>query len=120
MLLLVLAVVIAWTGGDQSERILDPSAESPSGSLIQNVAPWANVDSITRLDSDQAISIDQNLSTPCVVQMPPGRYRVRVSNPHFNGTLEFEVNIVAGESSVVHQKLPDFDLEETFSTVVEM
>ncbi len=119
MLLLVLAVVIAWAGGDQSERILDPSSESPSGSLILNVAPWATVDSITRVDNDQAISIEQDLNTPCVVQLPPGRYRVRVSNPHFNGPLEFEVRIVAGESSVVHKKLPDFDLEETFSAVVE-
>ena len=84
-----------------------------------NVAPWANVDSMTRVDNDQAISIAQDLSTPCVVQLPPGRYRVRVSNPHFNGPLEFEVRIVAGESSVVHKKLPDFDLEETFSAVVE-
>ncbi|MCZ6876604.1 MAG: protein kinase [Acidobacteria bacterium] len=119
MLLLVLAVVIAWAGGDPSERILDPSAESPSGSMILNVAPWANVDSIIRLDNDQAISIDQDLSTPCVVHMPPGKYRVRVSNPHFNGPLEFEVSIVAGESSVVHKKLPNFDLEEAFSAVVE-
>ncbi len=120
MLFLVLAVVIGWSGGGPSENTLDPSAESLSGSLILNVAPWANVDSIIRVDSVQAISIDQDLRTPCVVQMPPGRYRVRVSNPHFKGPLEFEVSIVAGESSVVHTKLPDFDLEETFSAVVEM
>ena len=87
--------------------------------MILNVAPWANVDSIIRVDSDQEISIDQGLSTPCVVQMPPGRYRIRVSNPHFNGPLEFEVSIVAGESSVVHKKLPNFDLEEAFSALVE-
>ncbi|MFQ5930178.1 MAG: protein kinase [Acidobacteriota bacterium] len=118
VVLLVLVVVIWWAGGDQPESELKPLPEIRMGSLILNVAPWANVESIRRLNSVYAISIDQDLSTPCVVPMPGGRYRVRVSNPHFNETLEFEVTIVPGQPSVVHKKLPAFDLEEELSSAI--
>jgi len=113
VVLLLLAAITGWPG-NQAEMALEPLA----GSLILNVVPWAKVDSITRVDTVEAILIDQDLTTPCVVSMPPGQYRVRVSNPYFQGSLEFEVSIVAGEPSVIHKTLPTFDLEQALSTVI--
>ena len=86
------------------------------GSLILNVTPWASVDSITSVDSGETLQIEEELITPCVVPLPPGAYRVRVSNPYF-GPLEFEVNVSEGESSLVNQQLPDFNLEEEISAI---
>jgi serine/threonine protein kinase len=110
VVLLLLAAVTGWPGHQ---------GEPMAGSLILNVVPWANVDSITRVDTVEAILIEQDLITPCVVTMPPGRYRVQVSNPYFQGSLEFEVSITAGEPSVIHKQLPTFDLEQALSAAVE-
>ena len=110
VVLLLLAAVTGWPGNQ---------AEPLAGSLILNIVPWANVDSITRVDTVEESLIEQDLTTPCVVSMPPGQYRIQVSNPYFQGSLEFEVSIVAGKSSVIHKKLPTFDLEQALSTVIE-
>ncbi len=113
VVLLLLAAVTGWPG-NRAETALEPLA----GSLILNIVPWANVDSITRIDTVEAILIEQDLTTPCVVPMPPGEYRIQVSNPYFQGSLEFEVHIVAGEPSVIHKTLPTFDLEQALSAAV--
>lgn len=86
------------------------------GSLVLNVTPWANVDSITSVDSGEKLPIGEGLITPCVVQLPPGAYRVRVSNPYF-GSLEFEVGVSEGEPTLMSQQLPDFKLEEEISAI---
>ncbi|MCH8820398.1 MAG: PEGA domain-containing protein, partial [Acidobacteria bacterium] len=86
------------------------------GSLVLNVTPWANVDSITSVDSGEKLPIGEGLITPCVVQLPPGAYRVRVSNPYF-GSLEFEVSVSEGEPTLMSQQLPDFKLEEEISAI---
>jgi serine/threonine-protein kinase len=114
VVLLLLAAVTGWPG-NQAEMASEPLA----GSLILNIVPWANVDSITRIDTVEAILVEQDLTTPCVVPIPPGKYRIQVSNPYFQGSLEFEVNITAGEPSVIHKKLPTFDLEQALSAAVE-
>ncbi len=88
------------------------------GSLVLNVTPWASVDSITSVDSGEAVPIDGTLTTPCVVPLPPGAYRVRVSNPYF-GSLEIEVSVNEGESSLVSQQLPDFNVEEEISAIFD-
>ena len=110
MVLLLLAAVTGWPGSQ---------GQPLAGSLILNVVPWASVASITRIDTVEALLIEQDLTTPCVVPMPPGRYRVRVSNPYLQGSLEFEVSITAGKASVIHRKLPTFDLEQALSAAVE-
>jgi len=110
VVLLLLAAVTGWPG-DQGAPM--------AGSLILDIVPWASVDSITRVDTVEALLIEQDLTTPCVVPMPPGKYRVRVSNPYLQGSLEFEVNITAGQTSVIHKTLPTFDLEQALAAAVE-
>ncbi len=90
-----------------------------AGSLILNIVPWASVDSITRVDTVEEILIEQDLTTPCVVSIPPGQYRSRVSNPYFQGSLEFEVSITSGKASVIHKKFPTFNLEQALSAAVD-
>ncbi len=111
VVLLLLAAVTGWPG-NQGQPLV-------AGSLILNIVPWANVDSIIRVDTTEMILVEQDLTTPCVVSMPPGQYRVQVSNPHLQGSLEFEVSITAGKASVIHKKLPTFDLEQALSVALE-
>jgi len=110
VVLLLLAAVTGWPGN---------KGEPMAGSLILDIVPWASVDSITRIDTVEALLIEQDLTTPCVVPMPPGRYRVRVSNPYLQGSLEFEVSITAGQPSVIHKTLATFDLEQALSPAIE-
>jgi hypothetical protein len=116
VVLLLLAMVTGWPGKQEQQQQPQPPL---AGSLILNVVPWANVDSITRVDTVEAVLIEQDLTTPCVVSVPPGQYRVQVSNPYFQGSLEFEVSITAGESSVIHKTLPTFDPEQALSAAIE-
>ena len=104
---LVLAALGVWWSVSQSDV--------DTGELILNVSPWARVDSIVQAGTAQPVSIDENLSTPCVVPLPPGVYKVRVSNPHVRDSLEFEVSISAGQPSLIYEKLSDFDLESELS-----
>jgi len=87
-------------------------------SLVLDVAPWARIESITEMGSGRSIPLEEGLTTPCVVPLAPGRYQVTASNPHFGGPFEFEVSIAPGETSVVHQTMPEFDLEEEVTAAV--
>ncbi len=97
----ILVIISLFHGGKQG-----PVSPTDIGTLQLNISPWANVDSITQLPDGKTMQKDCPV-TPCVVALPPGKYRVRVSNPYFK-RLEFEVTVAAGQHQQVHRLLPDF------------
>jgi len=110
----VLVVVAAalWRSG--------PPSLGGEGSLSLDVSPWAQIESITDIESGRTIPIEAGLTTPCVVPLAPGRYQVRVSNPFFGGPLEFEVGVSKSGTSHVHQTLPGFNLEREVLDAIDM
>ena len=110
-LVAVLAAGLLWLPGMLSQMT--------TGSLVLNVAPWAQVDSITRVDSGELVPILDGLSTPCTVSLEPGIYKVQLSNPNLNDSLELDVTIDAGNQAIIRTELPSFDLDTEISSTVK-
>ena len=110
-LVAVLAAGLLWLPGMLSQMT--------TGSLVLNVAPWAQVDSIMRVDSGELVPILDGLSTPCAVSLEPGTYKVQLSNPNLNDSLELDVTIDAGNQAIIRTELPSFDLDTEISSTVK-
>ena len=110
-LVAVLAAGLLWLPGMLSQMT--------TGSLVLNVAPWAQVDSIMRVDSGELVPILDGLSTPCTVSLEPGTYKVQLSNPNLNDSLELDVTIDAGNQAIIRTELPSFDLDTEISSTVK-
>ncbi len=93
-------------GGRSSKGVISTN----SGTLVLNVAPWARVDSITRVPDQKAVPIE-DLVTPCVITLPPGTYHLKVSNSDLNQRLEFQVKVAPGQPQSQNYTLPGFTPE---------
>jgi hypothetical protein len=97
--------------------------DAPTGSLVLNAIPWAEVDSISPAGEDPGgetnLSLGENPVTPLVVQLPSGTYRVRISNPVLGETLEFDVDVKPQDATVIHKSFERFDLEAEVAAAVK-
>ncbi len=105
LLLIIVLAAILWPTVEPTPA---PPPPSPSR-LVLNVSPWAEVEAITRLEDNQPVDLPSgDRSTPYVLSLPAGSYRVRVLNPALP-PYEFEVEVMAGQTTPVHRDLPGFD-----------
>jgi len=88
------------------------------GSVVLDIAPWANIDAITKKDGAAAPASPCKV-TPCVLSLPAGEYHVRASNPNFQGPLEFDVAVEAGQVREVRQAIPGFKAEDEISKILD-
>ncbi len=75
--------------------------------LAINAYPWANVTSIRNTRTGAPVEIDAPLVTPAPVELPPGRYEVTFSNPHFKDTITRIVDVKAGEDAMLNVQFAD-------------
>ena len=72
----------------------------PAGAIVVDAAPWATVTSI-QTDGGDAMSIPTPASTPLVLTLPEGTYRVALAGPAGGSqSQEVTITIVAGQTSV--------------------
>jgi hypothetical protein len=90
----------------------------PTGTLVLEIAPWANIDAITAKRNGKAAS-GGCVVTPCVLSLPAGEYHVRASNPNFAGPVEFDVTIEAGGVREVRQKIPGLNVPDEVSKILD-
>ena len=87
-------------------------------SFVLDIAPWANIDAITK-KTDGAVVDGRCTVTPCVLSLPVGEYHVRASNPNFQGPIEFDIAVVAGEVRELRQTIPGFKAEDEISKILD-
>jgi len=84
-----------------------PTEPAPAGSLTVLVMPWANIEWIENLESGERVPSDD--VTPVRLDLPAGRYRLRLNNPYTTGPLDVDAEVRAGQVSVVRRTLAGFD-----------
>ncbi len=110
------ALLIAIVAGVMLFRPAAPVV-APS-TVVLNVSPWANIESVTNKADQQAVSIGDTV-TPCILTLPPGEYHVKASNPNFPGALEFDVTVAAGGAiQEVNQVMPGFETEQEIDAIL--
>ncbi len=88
----------------------------PTGSLVLDAVPWAEVREIT--DSrGQRVPIGSDSSTPSLLELPEGRYRISLEGPGGSGPFEVRVDVRAGETTKRVVDLGRVDAEAYFGRV---
>jgi eukaryotic-like serine/threonine-protein kinase len=88
------------------------------GSVVLDVAPWANIDAVTRKPDGQVMTTNCTV-TPCVASLPPGAYHVKASNPNFPAPIEFDIAVDAGGLRYVRESIPGFRPEDEVSKILD-
>ena len=71
-----------------------PALPALRGALSVRVMPWANIEWIENLDSGERVPSDQ--TTPVTLDLPAGRYRLRLANPYASVPLDLDA-VVRGK-----------------------
>ena len=87
-----------------------PPVPSADGILIVDALPWGNLREIVDLDRSAPVPLSEKPTTPYRLSLPPGRYRVTVSNPDF-GEVSVETEVRDSEVRNLGVRLPQFDVE---------
>ncbi len=88
------------------------------GTLVVAVSPWAEIESLVRV-SDGTVVLSDRRPTPVVLQLEPGAYRIRLRNPYISDPLEVDFTIREGESRVIGQAVPGFEMEKEIDKILE-
>jgi serine/threonine protein kinase len=90
-------------------HFLSPPPEP--GTVELTVAPWGRVESIVDTKTGASVS-DRNTTlpcdTPCRIELPRGTYKLSINNPKF-GSMEIQVDVVAGQGTRIHRTFPGFN-----------
>ncbi|NIL99779.1 MAG: protein kinase [Acidobacteria bacterium] len=84
-----------------------PVAPPPEGHLSLHVMPWATIEWIENLDTGERTP--SGVTTPARLQLPAGRYRLRVGSPYVGQPLELETTVRGHETTIVRRTLAGFD-----------
>ena len=108
----VIALVVAigaWMLTRDREVVDDkkPDVAPVAAHLGINAFPWGTIESIRNLDNGQTIEIPSNLVTPTPIDLAPGRYEVRLSNPNFSAPITRTVSIAAGADQTLNVHFSD-------------
>jgi hypothetical protein len=119
---LLLLGIGAWVFGTRKGDVppIGPPgvATVTTGSVVLDIAPWANIDAVTaKADGKRASSACA--VTPCVLTLPAGDYHVRASNPNFPGALEFDLTVEASGVRQVRQTIPGFKVDDEISKILD-
>jgi hypothetical protein len=65
--------------------------------------PYARVLSIRDLATGKDVPVAENLTTPCVLPLPPGRYRVALSCPELGRAVEREIQVASAAPTLLSE-----------------
>jgi serine/threonine protein kinase len=89
-----------------------PTPVAPAdGTLVVDALPWGHLREVVDLDRSAQVPVSKEATTPVRLSLPPGRYRVTVSNPDF-GEASVETDVHDGEVRTLGVQLPRFDVEK--------
>jgi hypothetical protein len=90
----------------------------PPGTAVLKVTPWSVIESITSVADGSDVKPATDLTTPCVVTLPPGEYKVRARNAAVGQAFEFTITVEAGKTVEALQRLPGFNLDAELDKVL--
>ena len=92
---------------EEPEPVAQPAAPPPRGSLSVRVMPWANIEWIENLETGERLPSEE--TTPVTLELPAGRYRLRLVNPYVAAPLDIDAVVRGNEVSEIRRTIPGFD-----------
>lgn len=92
---------------EKPEPAAQPAPPPPRGALSVRVMPWANIEWIENLDTGERLPSDQ--TTPVTLELPAGRYRLRLANPYTSAPLDLDTLVLGNEVTEIRRTIPGFD-----------
>ncbi len=84
-----------------------PVAPPPLGNLTLSIMPWATIEWIENIDTGERSP--SGVTTPVQLELPAGRYRLRVSSPYVGEPLELETIVRGRQTTILRRTLTGFD-----------
>jgi serine/threonine protein kinase len=84
------------------------TAAEPPGQLLINALPWAQVTSVK--DAQGIEQLTGAAETPLLLALPPGSYKVQLTNPHSNRAVVLDGVVTANALSRVEAELDRIDI----------
>ncbi|MEW6511254.1 MAG: protein kinase [Bacteroidota bacterium] len=109
--LAIVAVVVLLAGLGISYRLFLYTPPVPTGFVMLNVRPWAQVTRVVG-PGDTELPIDQNTMTPCRLALPAGSYTIHLANPAFGKPIVVTVDVKDAQMHEVKEKFAGFDIEQ--------
>ncbi len=88
----------------------------PQGELSVLVMPWANIDWIENLETGEMLP--SGAATPARLELPAGRYRLRLVNPYAEHQVDLEAVVRGNQLTEVRKTMPGFDPEALAREIV--
>jgi len=112
------AAVFAFVVWPRLQARFTEAPSRPPAVLLLTSSPWARVAAVVHESDGAAVPIAAQ-STPLVLSLPEGQYRVSLrGGPAGSGESTVQVSLAAGRETAMHVDLPGFDLEKTVRTYV--
>ncbi len=87
--------------------------------VVLNVTPWATIEAITRKSGGSAVAHGCGTVPPrCRVQLEPGEYIVRASNPNYGATAQFDLTVRKGPIQEETRALPGIRPEDDVDAIL--
>lgn len=84
----------------------EPAATAPGFATI-DAAPWAGIARLENLVTNDVVDIPRGETTPFLIELPPGRYRLKLRHPDFGETTA-QFDVTTGSTTRVFETMPGF------------
>jgi len=113
-LVVVIVLLFVLMGGEKAPEGEPQAAPvATAAQFVLDATPWAQVVSIEDADGN-AVELGENRYTPVVLDLPPGRYRVGLTNASMTDVHYEDVEIVAGQAGGRRVEMGEVDLDTYF------
>jgi hypothetical protein len=103
--------VTVTTPAETAGTTMNVAAALPGpGELLINALPWGSVTSVRDAAGVERLT-GGPADTPLVLSLPAGEYKVRVTNPNSNTSVELDATVKAGATSRYEAELDRIDAE---------
>ncbi|HEV7485508.1 MAG TPA: protein kinase [Thermoanaerobaculia bacterium] len=104
-----IAAFLLWKPAPVEARKTEPArvvAVAP-GRVALNAFPWAEVTSIRNVSNGATVELKSPFVTPAPVDLAPGTYEIKMSNPAFRSPITRKVDVKAGQEQLLNVAFAD-------------
>jgi hypothetical protein len=87
--------------------VVEVPAAAP-GQLLINAFPWGQVTSVTNAAGEEQLKTGA-ADTPLVLTLPPGNYKVRLTNPNSNRSVVLDASVTSATLTRAETELDRID-----------
>lgn len=117
-LILIAGIAVVWFQSKKTTTVspepplsatVSPPLQAPTpGQLLINAFPWGQVTSVTNAAGEEQLKTGA-ADTPLVLTLPPGNYKVRLTNPNSNRSMVLDAAVTSATLTRAETELDSID-----------